>query len=306
MNRAGSSSVADKPRIDEEREKAHVVLSCMKECPFRETDWRWRLAHLPVDRWLSRRPEFRDPWVTKIRQHLAYLERSPKSRRSSKRCRFDQAIHEAHQVHSAPDRLIPAEVEAWVLTGETAAFIAARCELDEDVIVAYENAFFDVRDRLNATGYILNAAIGPSYFHGFSLSDLGSIWRFCGYMRGCHQLAAVLTAFPGNKVRPWSLSPERTPAQRASLIASVRRRVLTLCLRGRDLSLADSRNLVLLQAILKAKIQRVQESRSVGRGIVPALDPCDGPGSTLSEPSDVDMSLFDSILEEVYLRATGS
>jgi hypothetical protein len=306
MNRAGSSTVADKQRIDEEREKAHVVLSCMKEYLFRETDWRWRLAHLPVDRWLSRRPESKDPWVTRIRQHLAYVERSPKSRRSSKRCRFDQAIHEAHQIRSAPDRLIPAELEAWILTGEPAAFIAARCELDEDVVATYENVFFDVRPRLNATGYILNAAIGPSYVQGFSLNDLGAIWRFCAYMRGCHELADILTVFPGNKVRPWSLSPERTPAQKAALISSVRRRVLTMCLRGRDLSVADSRNLILLQAILKAKIQREQESRSVGRGIVPALDPCAGVVSTPSEPGQDNMNLFDSILEDVYMRATGS
>ena len=53
MNRLGSSSVADKSRIDEEREKAHVVLSCLEQCPSRETDWRWRLAHLPVDRWVE-------------------------------------------------------------------------------------------------------------------------------------------------------------------------------------------------------------------------------------------------------------
>jgi hypothetical protein len=202
--------------------------------------------------------------------------------------------------------LIPAELEAWILTGESAAFIATRCELHEDVIVAYENAFFDVRPRLNATGYILNAAIGPSYFQGFSLNDLGAIWRFCAYMRGCHELAAILTVFPGNKVRPWSLSPERTPAQQAALVSSIRRRVLTLCLRGRDLSVADYRNLILLQAILKAKTQKEQESRSVGNGIVPALDPCAGVVSSSSKPSDADMGLFDSILEDVYLRATGS
>jgi hypothetical protein len=306
MNRVGSSAITDKQRVDEERDKAHVVLSCMKECPCRETDWRWRLAHLPVDRWLSRRPEFRNPWVTRIRQHLAYLERPPKSGRSSKRCGFDQAIHEAHQIHSAPDRLIPAELEAWILTGEPAAFIAARCELDEDVVAAYENAFFDVRPRLNATGYILNATIGPSYFQGFSLNDLGAIWRFCAYMRGCYYLADLLTVFPGNKVRARSLSPERTPAQQAALISSVRRLVLTMCLRGRDLSWADCRNLILLQAILKAKIQREQESRSVGRGIVPALDPFAGVVSTFSEPGQDNMNLFDSILEDVYLRATGS
>jgi hypothetical protein len=41
-----------------------------------------------------------------------------------------------------------------VLTGLSTCEIAARCCLEEEVVLLYEQVFFDVRDRLDAKGYI--------------------------------------------------------------------------------------------------------------------------------------------------------
>src|SRR5207248_2216409 len=45
-------------------------------------------------------------------------------------------------------------LEAWVLTGSTAAEIAAKTEILADVIETYETYFFQVRNCLNAESYI--------------------------------------------------------------------------------------------------------------------------------------------------------
>ena len=124
--------------------------------------------------------------------------------------------------------------------------IADRFGVHADVIQTYEKLFFAVRHRLEAVGYILHVVIGPPIRFGFSLDDLGSLWKFCSYMGGPHALDVLLHVFPGGKPRPWPPTFPATPAERRMLIAACKRMVLTRCLRPVDMSPPDIVRLLVL------------------------------------------------------------
>jgi hypothetical protein len=118
--------------------------------------------------------------------------------------------------------------------------------LTADVVRAFEAVFFDVRHLLEASGYVLHQVIGRPIIDGFSLDDLGSIWKFWGYMRGSRTLDLMLFVFPGEKPRPWPSTICATMVERRSLIASCRLAVLARCVRVQELLAGDRGRLILL------------------------------------------------------------
>jgi hypothetical protein len=147
--------------------------------------------------------------------------------------------------------------------------IADRLGVQADVIETYEKLFFDVRHRLEAVGYILHVLIGPPIRFGFSLDDLGSLWKFYSYMGGPHALDVLLHVFPGGKPRPWPSTLPATPAERITLIAACKRMVLTRCLRPANMSPADISRLL----FLSEWFQDIQEAESVNlSGIGPIVE----------------------------------
>ena len=246
-DRAALPTLGDFCPDDSHQEDVANFMSCVEQCPYRRPDWRWQLAsRLHVDRRLRRRPEFKDPWVQRVQRVLQTHRRGARSRSRRREETFVEVVHRACQIHFNRDPLVPAEVQAWILSGSAPAMIADRCGLPVDVVVAFEKLFFDVRHRLEAVGYVLHVVIGPPIRFGFSLDDLGSLWKFCSYMRGPHALDVLLHVFPGGKPRPWPSTFPATPAERRTLIAACKRMVLTRCLRPADMSPADIVRLLLL------------------------------------------------------------
>jgi hypothetical protein len=235
------------PNDSHQEDDVANFMSCVEQCPYRRPDWRWQLAsRLNVDRRLRRRPEFRDPWVQRVRKALRVGTVGARSRSRRREETFVEVVHRACEIHFNRDPLVSAEVQAWILSGSAPAMIADRCGLPVDVVVAFEKLFFDVRHRLEAVGYVLHVVIGPPIRFGFSLDDLGSLWKFCSYTRGPHALDVLLQVFPGGKPRPWPSTFPATPAERRKLIAACKRMVLIRCLRPADMSPADIVRLLIL------------------------------------------------------------
>jgi len=185
-----------------------------------------------------------------------------RSCRPRRRASSDAILSDAARIRFASDPLIAAELEAWILAASHPEFIAERCNLSVEVVAAYEAVFFDVRPYLDATGYIFHRVIGRPITHGFSLDDLGSIWRFFGYMRGRHTLEVLLYTFPGREPRPWPASFRATPEEQARLIKACRGAVFARCL-PRDLSsVRDLKQIMELLSVLEAK--REERSRPLG------------------------------------------
>jgi len=220
-------------------------LSWRHDSPFRPVDWRWRLAQRSLVEKMPRRPELQDPWVRRITKHLRSRHEVPKSR-VSRRTSYDPILAEVSALRFAADPLIGGELEALILTGEPRPVVAEISGLDEPVVEAYEQCFFDVRPKLEAWSYVIHIVIGPGIYEGFRLDDLPPIWKTIAYFRGRYSLAVVLQAFPGTRVRPWPDWYPATQSEQRALIAACKRMVYTRCLRLADMSPADLFRFLLL------------------------------------------------------------
>ncbi len=227
-------------------------LSWRRESPFRPVDWRWRLAQRSLVEKMPRRAELQDPWVRRITKHLRSRHEVPKSR-FYKRASYDHVLAEVSALRFAADPLIGSELEAWILTGEPAPVVAELSGLDEPVVEAYEQCFFDVRPKLEAWSYVIHIAIGPDVYEGFRLDDLPPIWKTIAYFRGRYSLAVTLQAFPGSRVRRWPDWYEAWPEEQARLIEACRGAVLTRCLPRFLSSVRDLKLILELGAALEAK-----------------------------------------------------
>ena len=79
------------------------------------------------------------------------------------------------------------------MAGQTDDEIAAAMNLPAAAVVsAYEETFFSVRSRLQASDYILHEVIGYSPFRGFEEGDLQTLWGYFGYAAGPKILELVM------------------------------------------------------------------------------------------------------------------
>ena len=251
-----------------------AFLYCLEPCPFRAPHWRWQLACMSLEGNLPRRPELRDPWVVRLKRHLRRGSRNPDSpgprrRRSSLAATIDSAC----ELRADPDPLIPAEVEAWILADEPNKVVAKQCGLTVPVVAAYEKLFFDVRPRLNSQGYVLHRIIGPQFYQGFSVDDLGPIWKFYAYMQGRYSLELVLFTFPGSRPRPWPASFDVTPKERRCLVNTCRLSVLTKCLKREEATWSHLERLMELSNWIHEQLRENGDLSVVDKRILTLMDP---------------------------------
>jgi hypothetical protein len=100
---------------------------------------------------------------------------------------------------------------------------------------------------------VLHCLIGPPVHEGFSLEEIGPLWKFCAYMRGPHALEVLLHVFPGSQPRP--LAFEGTAEEKQRLINACRLMVLTRCRKRAAQTLSDHFRFLLLSASLKEGIE---------------------------------------------------
>jgi hypothetical protein len=62
--------------------------------------------------------------------------------------------------------------------------IAEKCGLTAEVVTAFHNSFFDVRDRRHAEGYVLHQVIGPKAHAGLTEADVDVILKLYAYAGG--------------------------------------------------------------------------------------------------------------------------
>jgi hypothetical protein len=201
----------------------------MSASPFRPPDWRWKLAGLTLVERLPRRPEVLDPWVQRIARYLRSTNGDDRPHRR-RRVAHDPLLAQVAAIRFSADRTIPAELEAWILTGEPPVDVVEYSGWPLTLVEAYEACCFDVRARLEASSYINHIVIGPAIYRGFSLDDIGTLWKFFGYYRGRYTLASLLQTFPGSRTRPWPHWYSATPAERERVRTICRRAVQVFCL----------------------------------------------------------------------------
>lgn len=174
-----------------------MVIHCKKghrvaDDPTRPVSWRWLLAtHL--DQLDPIPPEAKDPWVTRVRHYLAAASADPHPRR---RQALDAEIEQIMSIRNDPSPRHRALIEAYLLAGDTPAAMAVRFNLREDVIVGYEQVFFDVSSRLGDRQFIMRAAIEVFRPENYA-RDPYKLVRAVAYQGGQSMLEAFLALSAG-------------------------------------------------------------------------------------------------------------
>ena len=159
--------------------------------PGRQPDWRWQRAQT-----LFKAGRYHSGGCDDVPtgRALAFLKAelgpiTPRYRRQLRRGLAD--IASANEIAGGPPGL-RLEVEARILAKQTAAQIAGRVDLAADAIVAFEQLFFNVADRLEASTFIHAVVIGEPVTMGSTTPDSAWLLHWTGYTGGVLALDAML------------------------------------------------------------------------------------------------------------------
>lgn len=93
-------------------------------------------------------------------------------------------------------------IEARLLAGQDDNAIAEKLQTMPEAITVYEQLFFNVRDRLGNSDYIVTRVISPLVSNGYETATLDLSAKFFGYFAGPVVLDFILTGFDRNLSLP--------------------------------------------------------------------------------------------------------
>jgi hypothetical protein len=163
---------------------ARSLTDLLPGCPSRPPDWRWRRAVL-LARGEDRRRKWDDDWVARARRSLA----------SPGRADTDPAVSGARRLRGGPPRR-RWEVEARLLAGQADGEIAGRIGVEPEVVLAYERLFYEIREWLGCSDWIVFHAIGPGLRERSLAVDLETVWKSWAFHCGPLVLDALIESSP--------------------------------------------------------------------------------------------------------------
>jgi hypothetical protein len=168
-------------------------------------DWRLCRARFLLE--VERRPGRRDDQWTRLAWRYESLLARFGAAIPARHLRGNlAALHHAYQIHQE-NRRPRWLVEAGLLTGESLADTAARAQVDEVVVAAYEAAFFSVRSRLNARDFIALRALPRRACLGADRRDVAGLLKLTAWKAGplgLETAARVLLGEPVTLASPTS------------------------------------------------------------------------------------------------------
>jgi hypothetical protein len=163
-------------------------------------------------------------------------------------------LSQAFEIYRDPAGLTRSALEARVLAAEPVDDIARKCAAPVTVVEAYEQAFFDVRDRLKSPDFIGNEVLGPRLRTGGTWTfDL--VWKFFGFLGGVRVLDELMDVY--------NASPRPTnPGEAATFLSEATRTLLSRQLAVAARSLVGDRRAA--AALLLAQARPESQSRGEG------------------------------------------
>lgn len=153
-------------------------------------DWRWGLVVEMVgnNEYPSRREE--DAWLRRACHYLKrFNQRSPVEKW---RLKHDYPnLYRAHSLNANSDS-VKWMIEAGLLTGVDITALAEYVGESEEVVREYATLFYDVSDKLNAKGYILNRIMLPALQRGAHGHDSDFLFKTLAYCCGWDELKSYL------------------------------------------------------------------------------------------------------------------
>ena len=179
-----------------------MSLAILYSSPVRDPAWKWLRAQGIVSRGEPRSTRARDgqkgvKWISRAVRYLRKLSRigEPTIENAHLLTSSYPDIFWAHQLFQDPVLRTKWELEARVLARQEPVVIAYKLGMDEKTVRAYEELFFDVRDRLEYPGYILHCVLGPAIYKSTLDSHLELVWKLYGYMAGPAVLDVLIQQF---------------------------------------------------------------------------------------------------------------
>lgn len=178
--------------------------------PFRVTNWRWERARALRESKTKINRNFKDDQLTK----LAYKFQLELAKCKDDIARWDlmdeyPALFPAYLIFKRGDNEerhpMRFAIEARLLAGQSNEEIAECFGISPDIIKYYEKIFFNVREKLNSSDYIMTCIIGPSVQAGLSDRDYDLLWKLFGYLYGPIVLDSFIMT-TSRRYRPTTMS----------------------------------------------------------------------------------------------------
>jgi hypothetical protein len=196
--------------------KASPVAAAKRRSPM----WRWNLVKELVAKG-AKNHRFDGPVVGQTVRYLCLKGNDRASHEELSR-EFPE-IFEADQINSQPsgDRWT---IEALIVARESNQKIASYLGMDEEVVDTYEHLFFDVRDRLDAKGYV-NTQLLRNTSRGMDPTDPDVAWKAIAYIYGAKVAYAWMNIGEGADSIEELRKITRTQSAKKSAMASLGRPV---------------------------------------------------------------------------------
>lgn len=168
--------------------------------PFRPADWRWQRAREIVDGAGLNATRRRDgllgyKWINRAVRYIRAYDASRDDRQRMVLAESRPDIFWAHWAWDSDINPQKFSIEAHILARETDFEVGFRCGLPPTVVEAYEALFFNVREKLVHSKYILNCIMGPAIHRGLSEREYDLLWKLYGYFLGPYMLDAMESKF---------------------------------------------------------------------------------------------------------------
>lgn len=176
------------------------MLNALRDNPRRAPHWRW-LRAVQIDGGGFRASRAIDgpdgfTWIRKavrLKRHFERANSRPEAMYAM--LQRDRDLFWAHSIWS--DEKAPTRwgIEARILAGESDDEIAEKLGTNPEIVGAYANTFFDVREKLRHPDYIINVVLSDAVTRGLQERHYDLLWKLLGYKGGPHVLNAVIQKF---------------------------------------------------------------------------------------------------------------
>jgi hypothetical protein len=176
------------------------MLHALKNNPRRSPHWRW-LRAVEIDAGGPRASRAIDgadgfQWIRRVmRLKRRHAVAANKLSSLYALARTDTDLFWAHSIwadEKAPTRWA---IEAYILAGASDEIIADKTGCEPGVITAYESVFFNVREKLQHSNYIVNVVMSEAVTRGLNERQYDLLWKMFGYQGGVHVLDAMINKF---------------------------------------------------------------------------------------------------------------
>lgn len=171
-----------------------MIVDVSRDNPTRPPDWRWQRAMGIVDgtqplpgrrfdgadgyNWIKRAVNFKSAMLDAGSDQLAIRRLASQT----------PDIFWAYRIWDSDRQLMRWDIEAQILARSNDCEIGFACGIAEEVVLAFEALFWNVREKLVHQRYILHCVMGEAVQRGLSDREYDLLWKLYGYFYGPHML----------------------------------------------------------------------------------------------------------------------